>query len=181
MYMAHQTMILGLGDLARGDDGVGPLAVSQLVREYELDPTILVMDAQAVGVRLLPFLATVRHLLVIAAVRLGAPPGTLHRIGWSGTPDSLEPRLPAIRPDGVEVLRTMHFWVDPVPELVLLGVEAMRPASLAHLSMPVIRTLDDVVRDAAAELRRWGHQVVRRTEAVAAASSGHRNGWGQDA
>lgn len=47
MYIAHQTMILGLGDLARGDDGVGPLAVSQLVREYELDPTILVMDAQA--------------------------------------------------------------------------------------------------------------------------------------
>jgi hydrogenase maturation protease len=162
MTAGHQTLVLGLGDPARGDDGFGPLAVSTLVREYELDPFILVMDAQSVGVRLLPFFAAVRHLLVLAAVRLGASPGTLHRLEWSGKPDSLEPRLPLVRPSGVEVLRMMHFWVDPVPDLVLLGVEAMRPVSAARLSEPVSRALDLVVRDAAGELHRWGHTVSRR-------------------
>ncbi|HEX9704171.1 MAG TPA: hydrogenase maturation protease [Gemmatimonadales bacterium] len=162
MNTTHQTLILGLGDVARGDDGFGPLIVSELVREYELDPFILVMDAPAAGVRLLPFFASVQHLLVIAAVRLGAPPGTLHRLEWTGSPDSIEPRLPALRPSGVEVLRMMHYWVDPVPDLVLLGVEALRPASVSRMSEPVMRALDVVVRDAAGELHRWGHMARRR-------------------
>jgi hydrogenase maturation protease len=162
-----------LGDSARGDDGVGPLAVAKLVREYDLDAHILVMDAAAVGVRLLPFLTGVHHLLVIAAVRLGAPAGTLHRLEWSGTSDALHPRLPAVRPDGIELLRMLHFWVDPVPDLVLLGVEAMRPAPVSKLTGAVEGSLENVVENAASQLRRWGHRVNRRVvheqrEAVAA-------------
>ena len=158
----HTTLVLGLGDSARGDDGVGPLAVAKLVREYDLDAHILVMDAASVGVRLLPFLAGVRHLLVIAAVRLGAPAGTLHRLEWSGSSDGLQPRFPAVRADGIEVLRMLHFWVDPVPDLVLLGVEAMRPAPVSQLTGAVSASLDEVVEGVATQLNRWGHHVDRR-------------------
>jgi hydrogenase maturation protease len=166
--VSHATLVLGLGDSARGDDGIGPLVVADLVADYELDPGILVMDARAVGVRLLPFLAAVRHLLIVAAVRLGAEPGTLHRLEWGGTPEGLEPRLPPVREEGVEVLRTLHFWVDPVPDLVLVGVEAMRPAWTQRISGPVERARRLLVLDAAAELRRWGHRVERRVPEAAA-------------
>lgn len=61
----------------------------------------------------------------------------------------------------------LHFWVDPVPDLVLLGVEAMRPASVHRLSAPVERALTPLVLDAVGELHRWNHNVVRRAvEAV---------------
>lgn len=168
----HTTLVLGLGDRTRGDDGIGPHALARLVGGYALDSRILTMDAPAVGVRVLPFLTAVNQLLVIAAVRLGAPPGTLHRLEWSGTPNEFEPRLPPVRPRGIEMLRMLHYWVDPVPDLVLLGVEAMRPAAGDRLSEVADQSLDALVRAAAGELRRWGHEVERhpvREEAPAPA------------
>lgn len=150
--MPGTTLVLGLGDVARADDELGPLALAALQRGYELDDRIRRVDAAAVGVRLLPLLTSVQHLLVLAVVRLGAPAGTLHRLEWHGAPEELGPRLPPIRSEGVEMLRMLHFWIDPVPELVLLGVEGEAAE----------RALPQIVAAAAAELRRWGHAVVAR-------------------
>ena len=160
--MPGTTLVLGLGDIERADDGLGPLALAALQRGYALDKRITTLDAPAVGVRLLPLLATMQHLLVLAVVRLGAPPGTLHRLEWRGAPDQLEPRLPQIRSDGVEILRMLHFWIDPVPELVLLGIEGETGSRSGGTSASVDRALPQIVQAAAEELRRWGHSVAAR-------------------
>ena len=120
------------------------------------------MEGSSVGMRLLPLLSSVRHVLLVTAVRLGGGPGTFHRLEWQGRPEDLGPRLPAIRREGIELLRSLHFWVDPVPELVVLGVEAEHRGGSA-LSSLVSLAMHPTVDQVATELRRWGHDVTPRT------------------
>jgi Ni,Fe-hydrogenase maturation factor len=111
--------------------------------------------------RTLPLLSSVGQVLLVTAVRVGGMPGALHRLEWHGRPEDLGPRLPAIRRSGIEVLRSLHFWVDPVPELVVLGVESdgVTGSDLSpFVALAVHPTLDACVT----ELRRWGHEVAPR-------------------
>ncbi len=160
--MEGTTLVLGVGDLRHGDDAFGPRALGELQRQYELDPRVILMESASVGMRLLPLLSSVRHVLLVTAVRLGGGPGTIHRLEWQGQPEDLGPRLPAIRRDGIELLRSLHFWVDPVPELVVLGVETDHRAG-STLSSLVSLAMHPTVDQCAAELRRWGHDVTPRT------------------
>ena len=168
--MTNATLVIGLGDPTRGDDAVGPLAAEELVRRG-VEPDVLLLDTREIGTRTLPVLAEARHVLVLGAVRLGAAPGTVHRLEWSASPDELGPGLPAFRSRGIEILRMLDAWVDTVPDLVVLGVEALRPASLESLSAPVARALPELVESAAAELQRWGHRVGECPAAAAAGSA----------
>lgn len=159
--MSHSTLVLGLGDARRGDDGFGPRTVAELLRTHNLDQQIITVDAPTVGMRLLPLLASVRHVLLVTAVHVSAPPGTLHRLEWHGRPEDLGPRLPAIRRGGIELLRTLHFWVESVPDLVVLGLEADRHAG-AELGVYAALAVRPAVDQCVAELRRWGHAVPSR-------------------
>lgn len=160
--MPGSTLILGLGDQRDGDDAFGPRAVAELERLYQLDAHVIAAEARSVGMRLLPLLSSVRHVLVVTAVHLGAAPGTLHHLGWQGRPEDLGPRLPALRRDGIELLRSLHFWVDPVPELVVLGVEA--DAHTGRWFSPFVAlAVHPTIEACVAELRRWGHEVTPRT------------------
>jgi len=155
------TLVLGLGDVRRGDDAFGPQVLKELQQRYVLDPQILTIEAAGVGMRTLPLLATVGQVLLVTAVRVGGAPGALHRLEWHGRAEDLGPRLPAIRRSGIEVLRSLHFWVDPVPELVVLGVEAEATTGCV-LSPLVALAVHPTIDACVAELRRWGHEVTPR-------------------
>lgn len=155
------TLVLGLGDVRRGDDGFGPQVLRELQRRYLLDAQVLTVEAAGVGMRTLPLLSSVGQVLLVTAVRVGGTPGALHRLEWHGRAEDLGPRLPAIRRSGIEVLRSLHFWVDPVPELVVLGVEA-ETATGGPLSPLVALAVHPTMDACVAELRRWGHEVTPR-------------------
>lgn len=160
--MSHSTLVLGLGDVTRGDDGFGPCALAELRRTHALDAEIVTVEAPAVGIRLLPLLASVRRVLLVTAVHLGAPPGSIHRLEWHGHPEDLGPRLPAIRQGGIELLRTLHYWVETVPELVVLGVETDRSRG-TELSACAALAVRPAVEQCVVELQRWGHRVTARS------------------
>ena len=157
----NATLVLGLGDVRRGDDGFGPHVLRELQRRYDVDAQVLTVEATGVGMRTLPLLSSVGQVLLVTAVRVGGTPGALHRLEWHGRPEDLGPRLPAIRRSGIEVLRSLHFWVDPVPELVVLGVEAETTTG-GPLSPLVALAVQPTTDACVAELRRWGHEVTPR-------------------
>lgn len=157
--MINSTLIIGLGDAGRGDDAFGPRVLESLQRDAVLDPSVVVLEAAAIGMQLLPLLCVVQHVLVITTVHTGAAPGSLHRMEWQGCSDDLAPRLPAIRRHGIELLRSLHFWMDPVPDLVVLGVEGEQTSG-PDLSALVALAVHPVAQRCVAELRSWGHPVA---------------------
>ncbi len=74
--MINRKVILGLGNLLQTDDGLGVHAIRALdgnVGDWEL------IDGGTLGLTLLPYLEGVGDLLILDAIRLGEPAGTLHR------------------------------------------------------------------------------------------------------
>jgi hydrogenase maturation protease len=160
--MSHTMLLLALGDVHHGDDAFGPRVLADLQRRYALDPRILTVETASIGMRLLPVFAAVQRVLLITTVHLGSAPATLHRLAWHAQGEDLGPRLPAIRRDGIELLRTLHFWVEQVPDLVVLGLEGdrMHGPELSPLVALAVRPTAETI---AAELRRGGLRVTART------------------
>lgn len=71
------TVVYGLGDPSRGDAGVGWLVVDLLDEGPQLTLRRSTGDLAAIAAELGS--ATPLRLVVVVAVRTGAPPGTLHR------------------------------------------------------------------------------------------------------
>jgi hydrogenase maturation protease len=71
-------LVLGLGNLLLGDDGVGLRLLDELCAAAHWPPEVEFVDGGTQGVALLGWLAGRRALLLLDAVGLGAPAGTVH-------------------------------------------------------------------------------------------------------
>jgi hydrogenase maturation protease len=69
------TLLLGVGNPLRGDDGVG-LAVVDWLQERGLPPGVVAVDGGTAGLELVLILANYRRALIVDAVDMGRAPGT---------------------------------------------------------------------------------------------------------
>lgn len=67
------TLVICIGNLARGDDGVGH-EVARLMRESEPVPDVVVLSATDLDVAMAEDVAAVDALVIVDAVRRGEPP-----------------------------------------------------------------------------------------------------------
>jgi hydrogenase maturation protease len=144
-------LVLGLGNPWRRDDGVGPCAVAALAPDLPAGVDVAILDGEPT--RLLDAWADRDFVLVIDAVRAGAPAGTLHRL------DALEvdlPLWPAASSHGPGIAAAVGLGraLDRLPDvLILIGIE---PADTGHgddFSDAVLARFDDLVDRAAEEVR----------------------------
>jgi hydrogenase maturation protease len=142
------TVVLGLGNILLGDEGVGVRVVEELERAGGL-PGVELVDGGTAGFRLLPYFDAAGLVVVVDAASDGAPPGTVtvRRPEFSGAyPSALTPH-----DFGLKNILDALALADDRPEIVLVTVsvaEADR-ASL-ELSPPVadaVRAAADRVRD----------------------------------
>ncbi|MBP1658928.1 MAG: hybD [Candidatus Aminicenantes bacterium] len=142
-----RTVVLGLGNILLGDEGVGVRVVEELERGGGL-PGVEIVDGGTAGFRLLPYFDAADLVVVVDAAADGAPPGTVTLL----TPAFAGAYPPALTPHdlGLKSIMDALALADERPEIVLLTVsvaEADR-ASL-ELSPPVAAA----VREAAARIR----------------------------
>lgn len=69
-------LILGLGNLVRGDEGLGVHAANHLSSQFTAFRSVEVMDGGTLGLSLIEPIAQSSALIVIDAANLGKPPGT---------------------------------------------------------------------------------------------------------
>jgi hydrogenase maturation protease len=73
-------LILGLGNVLCGDDGLGVIAVRMLARRSARNRAIGLHAGETLGLSLLPLLARAKDVILVDAIRFDAPAGTLIRI-----------------------------------------------------------------------------------------------------
>ncbi len=73
-----KTVVLGLGNILLGDEGVGVHVVEELRRAGGL-PGVELVDGGTAGFSLLPYFDGARLVVVVDAAADGAPPGTWFR------------------------------------------------------------------------------------------------------
>ncbi len=73
------TLILGLGNSLRGDDGVGPAVIEKLRNHPDLPPNVDLVDGGTAGLETAVYLQNRQKVIIIDAADVGCPPGTWRR------------------------------------------------------------------------------------------------------
>ena len=117
-----KTLVIGVGNAFRGDDGVG-LIVAQQLRTLALDG-VAVLEQSGEGTALVEVWGDAAEVIVVDAVSSGSEPGIIHRYEATGQP------LPALFSGGsthafglgeaIELARSLDRLPD---QLVVYGVE----------------------------------------------------------
>lgn len=74
------TLIVGIGNIARKDDGLGIHAIHRLLEsEAVIAPCIEVLDGGTTGYNLLSFMMNREHIIIVDALRTDGVPGSIYR------------------------------------------------------------------------------------------------------
>jgi hydrogenase maturation protease len=156
-------LVLGLGNVLLGDDGLGAAAVARLERNYRIPSGVQLEDGGTLGMTLLGLLAESERVILIDAVRTDSPPGTLVRIDGDKVMDAVRDRL-SPHQVGVADLLDAARLIDRYPASVtLLGlVPESIDLSIAR-SGAVDAKIDALVAAVVDEVQSLGYTMLAET------------------
>ena len=142
---SYQVLVIGIGNLLMGDDGVGMQAVQQLL-ENKLPPGVAALAVGTGAINHLDEISQAETLVAVDAVSGNSPPGTIYRI-------TDLTQLAKIRQGEIDShtcqLMTVIAWartISGLPSTVILyGVEPLIIAPGCTLSPPVQKALPQLL------------------------------------
>jgi hydrogenase maturation protease len=158
------TLVLGLGNILLGDEGVGVRVVERLEELYHVPKEAQVMDGGTLALDLLPYVEDADQLLVIDAVDMGAAPGTTVRIVDEQVPVFLGTKVSPHQMGLADILSAARLRGYFPSELVLWGVQPGVIDTTLDLSPPVAAQVDVLVDGVLADLSQWGIEPTRKGE-----------------
>jgi hydrogenase maturation protease len=152
-----QSLVLGLGNILMGDEGVGVRVIERLLERYEFPEGVQVMDGGTLGLDLLPFVEDASRLLVVDAVQARKAPGTLVRMVGSEIPVFLDASKVSPHQEGLQDLLAVATLKGYLPdEVVLWGAQVGSIGVSLELSEDVASQVDILAGKVLEELSRWG-------------------------
>ncbi len=161
---SRSLLILGLGNVLCSDDGLGVVAVHEILRHYEIPERVRVLDGGTLGLALLSFVQESDDLILVDAVRAQEAPGSLVRLVGSDVPPAVRERLSVHQIGVSDLLDALRLLGRMPPRLVLLGLV---PATLElgmNRSPAVENRLPELVERTVAEAAELGHRLRRRVD-----------------
>ena len=141
----ERILVLGVGNLLMGDDGVGIHAVRELVKRT-LPPGVDVVDGGTAGLDLLRLMEGYAKVVIIDAVDAGEEPGAILRF----TPEDITTQTVdfAVSLHQTELLKVLELATcvgQSLPPIVVYGVQLMEMAWSTELSPAVQDQLTPLV------------------------------------
>lgn len=125
--VAAEIAVIGCGNLARGDDGVGPHVVRALAeRGLAADPRVRLLDAGTDGMAVMHAARGCRLLILVDASRSGSEPGAVFEVPGAELEDCPPPSLTlhAFRWEHALFAARRMYGEDFPVEVTVLLVEA---------------------------------------------------------
>jgi hydrogenase maturation protease len=111
-------VILGVGNLLKGDDGVGVRVIEALERGGTLPPGVELVDGGTGGPTLMTEFAGAAALIIVDAGELGAAPGTVREFGLDDVAATNTPRPFSLHDVGVMGMIDLARQVGELPAAV---------------------------------------------------------------
>jgi hydrogenase maturation protease len=151
---SDRIVVLGLGNLVHSDDGVGVQAISALQRDPRVPADVTLIDGGTLGLALLPYISGIGRLLVIDAVDVGEPPGTLLR--FEGASLHGLPGKASVHQLGfADLMVALQLLGDLPGEVVVFGVQPKSTAWSAELTPPVAAAVAPLTERVVGQLEAW--------------------------
>lgn len=154
-------LILGLGNVLCGDDGLGVAAANEIRRSFETPASVRVMDGGTLGLSLLGAFEEGDDAILLDAVAAGERPGSLVRLEGEEAMGAARCALSCHQVGVADLLEALRLVGREPERLILLGlVPASTEVGLAF-SPEVDASLAGLVEAAVEEARRLGHELHR--------------------
>lgn len=145
------TKIIGVGNPLMGDDGIGIAAVERLA-QLSLPAAVEVIDGGTGGITLLHLMEGAQRVILVDAVDMGKPPGTIVRF----SPEEVrvaggEAQL-SLHEAGLAQVLELGRAMGPLPPITLFGVQPLRVARVMELTSPVQGALPQLISAVLAEI-----------------------------
>lgn len=152
-------LVLGLGNLLLGDDGVGLRLLETLSGDFHYGPAVDYVDGGTQGLALLGYLSDREAVLVLDAIALGNAPGTVHVI--RGLEDFRAHKAgTAHESSAMELFQTAKILGNSWKEVLLIGIEPKNLRTGTELSPEVKAALPKAYDEAASQLREMVESYV---------------------
>lgn len=151
MDATPRCLVLGIGNLLMGDEGVGVEVVRQL-EKLTLPEDVVCLDGGTGGFHLLGPIQGAGEVVLIDATADGAPPGTIRRIRPRFSSDY--PRTLTAHDIGLKDLLDAMYLLGKPPEITLFAVSVNWPQEIGPgLSEPVAASVPGIVDAVVQEVR----------------------------
>ena len=143
MTAGPRVLILGIGNVLLGDEGVGVRVVSEL-QELNLPPGVECLDGGTGGFQLLGPMQDAGRVVLVDATVDGAPVGTVHRLRPRFSKDY--PRTLTAHDIGLKDLLDAFYLLGDSPDVTLFAVSISIPEEVrVGLSESLARCVPGVV------------------------------------
>ena len=154
-----KTLVLGIGNLLIGDEGVGCKTVEEISRRYTLPPAVECVDGGTAGFELLSMIDSKEHVILIDALRNDMEPGTVMMVEDEHVPKAFHARTTPHQLGICDVLAAAQLTETMPKHLTLYGIE---PKSLdvgIGLSPEVEAGMEKTIGAVVEQLRHFGYEV----------------------
>ncbi len=151
-----RVLVLGLGNILLGDEGLGVRAAERLAARYVLPDGVDVVDGGTSGYDLIDILAGRDRVIVLDAVDGEGGPGTLVRLHASAVPVGWQAKQSHHQLGLADVLAALTLLEQAPRALTVIGLVPQDLDLGLDLSLTIAARLDDLVDAAVAELARLG-------------------------
>jgi hydrogenase maturation protease len=146
------TLIIGLGNPLRGDDGVG-VCVAQMLAQQALPNDVEVVDGGTQGLGLVNLMEGRRRIILVDAADVGKNPGQFIRFTLDNAVLRSDDRPLSIHTAGLREALLMAEALKVLPdEVVIFGMQPANLDWINALSSEVKATLPDLIAAVLSEL-----------------------------
>lgn len=156
-------LVLGLGNVLCGDDGLGATAIHLMRRNYLVPDEALVIDGGTLGLSLLPLIQDAERILMIDAIRhAGAEPGAVVRIHGDEVMPAVRERLSVHQIGVADLLDGARLLGCCPASMTLLGLVPEDLGLRVGLSPAVEGAMPALIETIVAEARTLGFEFIPR-------------------
>jgi len=153
-------LVIGLGNILLGDEGIGVRAVEALERRYRLPPAVHLIDGGTAGMELFEPMRRCAHLILVDAIHANSPPGTLIRLVNDEIRALLHTKLSTHQLALADLLALLRLRGEAPAHIILIGLVPARLELGLDLSLIASASLEAVVELVITELRALGIEPV---------------------
>ncbi|MRR51874.1 MAG: HyaD/HybD family hydrogenase maturation endopeptidase [Rhodocyclaceae bacterium] len=154
-----RTVILGVGNILLTDEGIGVRVIETLQQRYRFPPDVEVVDGGTAGMELLETLEHADNLIIVDAVRVGQPPGTVVRMAGDEVPVFFRTKI-SPHQIGISDLMAALYFRDASPKnMVVIGFQAVDLSDGMKLSPQAAAKVDYMATRVVGELANLGITV----------------------
>ena len=121
--MGKKVVVVGVGNILCGDDGLGVHVVKSLSLE-SLPPGVSVLDGGTAGIDILYLIEDADYAIIVDALDAGAESGVMFRIPWEEMENrELKEQMASLHDFNLLTVLSLADYLGKMPYVVIFGVQ----------------------------------------------------------